>query len=195
MSSPTTTLCSPDTRRDRQFLPPPPSAPEFALWCGRHKSASGYRNVYFDPKGGGSWRVRVCKRVNLPGRWRSARDAAAAQVAFYERFYGPLGCDWRKAARNRRKNLGRVTRHRGGFWLAHVFVLGSPSLVSGDYGNANLPSHTRHAGLPPSKPPELGRWKYATRGEALAAVREWLRRFRDSLGSQRRFAGLYLWRA
>lgn len=194
MSANTSTLCQPYGRHTRPHLPPPPSAPEFALWCGRHRSASGYRNVYFDADCH-SWRIRVCKRVNLNGRWPTARDAAAHLAGWYDQFYAQYGCDWRKAAANRRKNLGRVTLAKGGFWLAHVFVLGRPVLVSDDFGNANLPSHVRAAGLPVGEPPALGKWKWGTRAEAFAARREWVERFRASLGSQRRFAGLYLWRA
>lgn len=180
----------------RHVTPDDPAAP---LWVGTHVNESGYRNVYRDWTGhgrpSGLWRARWCKRVNLNGRWPTPRAAAVALAQWAAKFYGPLGCDWVDVLRAQRRNLVRLRGLPGGGWAADVFVLGRPVLVDDSFGSANLPAHVPTPGLPLAAPPELGRWRWATKKQARRAADEWLRRFRASLGARRRFAGLYLWRA
>lgn len=138
------------------------------------------------------YRVRVCKTLNLPGRFLSRHDAAKFLAAWLRDFYATHvgNVDIERAVwavtRCSRRNYRYVRRVPGsGRYVGVVYVLGEPQLVTSDVSNPDL-----H----PSRWGARGERSWATRAEANAAIDRWLERFRASFGLWRRYAGLWLWK-
>lgn len=112
-----------------------------------------YRNTYGPEGRSRTWRARVVKNVNLPGRYGSDREAAKAVVRWFRAWFGP---GWVRAFRAMRAN--RVTvkmTRRGGGCRAWVYV-GGEAVPVGEFGGV---------------------------GAARAAVRKWLADYRAAHGA------------
>jgi hypothetical protein len=155
-------------------------------------STSG--NVYADHTHRDTrYRVRVCKSLNLPGRFLSRHDAQRFLAAWLRDFYahhvvGRFDIDravW-AVTRASRRNYRYVRKVPvTGRYVGVVYVLGEPHLVTSDVSNPDL--HPKRWGT-------RGERSWATRAAANAAIDAWLERFRASFGLYRRYAGLWLWR-
>lgn len=141
------------------------------LWDARR---GRYRNTYSSCLRTKSWRARVVKNVNLPGRYPSDREAAKAVVRWLRGWYGP---EWQKAFRNLRANRGyaRLAGGGGNKFRAVVYVRGEAVTVYRDVLGGSAAA-----------------WEMDSPEEARRAIRAWLARHRERYGP---YARLLLWRA